>query len=144
MAAPSWVPPGEFDEYRLLRRLGHGAMGQVWLAHDTLLDRQVAIKLVGNHSLDADSRERFLIEARAIARLAHPSVVAIQQVGTLDGTPYAVTELVEGESLDRITKPLPYDKVLTIALDLARGLAAAHRAGILHRDIKPANAMIGP
>jgi eukaryotic-like serine/threonine-protein kinase len=144
MAQPSWTPPGEFEEYKLLGRLGHGAMGQVWSAKDTLLNRTVALKFISALEGQPDVRERFLIEARAIAQLSHPNVVTIHRIGTLDGQPYTVTELVEGNSLDKVPKPLSRDAMLRIAVDLARGLAAAHRAGILHRDVKPANAMLGP
>ncbi|NTX40322.1 SUMF1/EgtB/PvdO family nonheme iron enzyme [Myxococcus sp. CA033] len=143
MPPPVWLPPGEFDEYRLVRLLGQGAMGQVWLAQDTLLERQVAIKFLGALGPDVARRERFLIEARAIARLAHPNVVAVHRIGTIDGQPYMVTELIEGGGLDRLDKPIAGERALAIGIDLARGLAAAHRAGILHRDLKPANAMLG-
>ncbi len=142
MPQPSWTPPSEFEEYRLIGRLGHGAMGQVWSAWDTLLNRKVALKFIGSLAPDAVIRERFLIEARAIARLSHPNVVIIHRIGVLEGQPFTVTELVEGPSLDLIDKPQSSSNVLRLGVDLARGLAAAHRAGILHRDIKPANALL--
>ena len=106
-AVPGWTPPDEFDEYRLLKRLGHGSMGQVWLAHDTLLDRSVAIKFLATELADAATRERFLIEARAVARLSHPNVVSVFRVGTLDGQPYIVSEYLSGKSLDQVARPLP-------------------------------------
>jgi serine/threonine protein kinase/formylglycine-generating enzyme required for sulfatase activity len=139
---PFWSPPSEFDEYRLLRPLGHGAMGQVWLSHDLLLDRRVAIKFIGVRTDDAHVRVRFLNEARAVARLSHPNVVTVHRVGSLDGQPYMVSEWVEGTSLDQLPKPVDAGVLLRLAIDLARGLAAAHRAGILHRDVKPANAIV--
>src|SRR4051812_4815264 len=92
-------PPAELEEYRLLRPLGHGAMGQVYLAHDTLLDRPVAIKFIAGDP-DPAARERFFVEARAIARLSHPNVVAIHRVGEVRGRPYLVSELVRGTPLD--------------------------------------------
>src|SRR5687767_7046487 len=80
----SWNPPQEFDEYRLIRLLGQGTMGRVYLAHDTVLDRAVAVKFI-NHVADAEDRERFFVEARAVARLQHPNVVTLYRVGELAG-----------------------------------------------------------
>lgn len=140
--APTWTPPNEFEEYRLARRLGHGAMGQVWLAHDLLLDRRVAIKFIGSLSTHPQIRERFLNEARAIARLSHPNVVTVHRIGTLDGQPFMVSEHIEGQSLDQLPMPIDVTRALSIGVELARGLACAHRAGVLHRDVKPANAML--
>lgn len=134
--------PATFDEYRLIRPLGQGAMGQVYLAHDTLLDRLVAIKFVSAASPDAVARERFLIEARAIARLQHPNVVAIHRVSQVSGLPYLVSELVRGQSLEKLPRPIPWERALRIGIGVARGLAAAHESGVLHRDIKPANIML--
>ncbi|RKH45524.1 nSTAND1 domain-containing NTPase [Corallococcus sicarius] len=142
---PRLEPPREFEEYRLLRPLGQGAMGRVFLAHDTLLDRQVAVKFIATPSgglPDATARARFFQEARAIARLQHPNVVAIHRVGEVRGQPYLVSELIRGESLDRLSRPVEGGQVLRLGIDLARGLAAAHRRGILHRDLKPANAVL--
>lgn len=141
MIDAEWTPPDAFEEYRLVHALGHGAMGQVYLAHDTLLDRAVAVKFP-RAATDAAARERFLSEARAIARLQHPNVVAIYRVAEVAGRPYLVSEYVRGSSLDQLPRPVPWRQVLSIAIDLARGLAAAHRCGVLHRDVKPANAMI--
>lgn len=141
-------PPERFEEYRVLRPLGHGTMGRVFLAQDTLLDRLVAIKFIAD--LDPDQpqggvlpglRDRFFVEARAIARLSHPNVVTIYRVGEWRRCPFLVSEFVRGESLDKVRKPLPWPQVLTIGIGLSRGLSAAHRRGVLHRDIKPANAM---
>ena len=114
----------------------------MFLGHDTVLDRSVAIKLIRG-STDSGSRERFLTEARAIARLSHPNVVTIFRVGTTaGGQPFLVQELIRGKSLDLVPRPLPWREVCELAIGIARGLAAAHRRGILHRDIKPANVMI--
>lgn len=117
-------------------------MGQVWLARDTVLQRDVAIKFLSARFADAFTRERFLMEARAIARLSHPNVVTIHRVGTVDDAPYLVTEWLEGQSLDALRRPVEDALLMTLALGLARGLAAAHRRGVLHRDVKPANAFL--
>ncbi|MCA9713461.1 MAG: protein kinase, partial [Myxococcales bacterium] len=93
-----WTPPDEFDEYRLVRLLGGGSMGQVFLAHDRLLDRAVAIKFLTSVTSE-NARERFVIEARAAARLQHPNVMGIYRVGELDEHPYLVTEYIRGKSL---------------------------------------------
>jgi serine/threonine protein kinase/formylglycine-generating enzyme required for sulfatase activity len=140
---PPELPP-DFEEYRMLRPLGRGAMGQVVLAHDTALDRPVAIKLLSGIEPDARARERFFLEARALARVRHPNVVAIHRVGEARGRPYLVSEYVAGRSLDRVTRPLASATLLAVARGLAAGLAAAHRQGVLHRDIKPANAVLTP
>jgi len=134
--------PIQLDEYQLLRPLGSGAMGTVYLAHDTLLDREVAIKWIAMLEPDTDARRRFLLEARAIARLQHPNVASVYRVGQLDGRPYLVYEYVRGQSLDRLLRPVPRERLLKLAIGLARGLDAAHRRGVLHRDLKPANAIV--
>lgn len=137
------IGSGDLEEFRLVRPLGRGGMGEVYLGHDTILDRAVAIKLIGSRQPDAASRERFLIEARAIARLSHPNVITIFRVGTTaDGRPFLVQELIRGKSLDRLARPVPSRQLCELAIGLARGLDAAHRRGILHRDVKPANAML--
>jgi eukaryotic-like serine/threonine-protein kinase len=136
-----WSPPAEFDEFRIVRLLGSGASGDVYLAQDLLLERNVAVKFVRG----ADSpgpRARVIEEARAIARLQHPNVVAVHRVADLAGHPYLVSEYVEGQSLQHVERPMPWRHVLDIALDVARGLAAAHRRGVLHRDVKPANVVL--
>ena len=137
-----WSPPAQFEEYRVVRPLGHGGMGQVMLAEDRLLERLVAIKFIARASPSAAARERFFLEARAAARLSHPNVVAIHRVGEIQRRPFIVSEYVRGQSLDKIPKPVPWRRALALGIDLARGLAAAHRRGVLHRDIKPANAVI--
>ncbi len=134
--------PERVDEYELIRLLGHGAMGQVYQAVDTLLGRPVAVKFIAHESPSDTARERFLIEARAIARLQHPNVVSIYRVGVTQGRPYLVSELVRGQSLDSVPLPMPWTRVLNIAVQLARGLAAAHLQGVLHRDLKPGNVML--
>ncbi|MFP2909233.1 protein kinase domain-containing protein, partial [Pyxidicoccus sp. 3LFB2] len=138
----AWLPPERFDEYRLVRPLGQGAMGRVWLAEDTLLGRPVAVKFIAAARPSPEARERFLTEARAVARLQHLNVVALFRAGTVDGRPYLVSEYLRGEPLHTLPRPLPSERVLELGIGLARGLAAAHRRGVLHRDLKPANALL--
>lgn len=136
-----WEPPDEFDEYRLVERIGAGGMGVVYLAHDRLLDRAVAIKFL-KATLSPAARRRFVIEARAAARIHHPNVMGIHRVGELEDHPYIVTEYVRGTSLSALPLPLPWTRVLELGIGLARGLATAHRQGVLHRDIKLLNAIV--
>jgi len=119
-------------------------MGEVYRARDTRLQRQVAIKILADRVSDPQFRERFDREARAVAALSHPNIVAIYDVGTHDETPYAATELLQGETLrSRIgTSPLPVRIAVDYAVQIARGLAAAHTRGIVHRDLKPDNVFI--
>src|SRR5262245_934439 len=142
-SAPPWQPPAEFDDYVIVRPLGQGGMGQVYLAEDVVLARPVAIKFLSNETVaSARARQRFLLEARAAARLTHPNVVAVYRVGELDERPYIISEFVRGRTLDQLERLLSFGRVLEIAVALARALAAAHRAGVLHRDLKPQNAMV--
>lgn len=139
-AVAGWAPPLTFAEFRIRKLLGQGAMGQVYTAHDMVLDRPVAVKFI--NSLGRLEKERFLVEARAIARLNHPNVVTLYRVGELDGRPYLVSELIEGETLDRLAVPIPFTRALQLGKDLAAGLAEAHSHGVVHRDIKPANVIL--
>jgi formylglycine-generating enzyme required for sulfatase activity len=134
--------PRSFDGYELVRPIGRGGMGEVYLAQDTVLDRPVAVKVIASLEPGALARERFLREARAIARLQHPNVVAVYRAGEVAGLPYLVSELVRGGSLDRLPLPLVGAQLLHVCTGLASGLAAAHRRGVLHRDLKPANALM--
>src|SRR5262245_34389347 len=109
---PSYEPPPEFDDYVIVQRIGAGATGRVYLAEDTVLARRVAIKFVA--APDAEARQRFLIEARAAARVQHPNVVTIYRVGELDEHPYLITEFVRGQSLEAIDKPLGWQRALAI------------------------------
>ncbi len=141
--SPAAGSSGDLDEFRLVRALGHGGMGTVFLGHDTILDRLVAIKLIRTRAADEAARLRFLTEARAIARLNHPNVVTIFRAATTrSGQPYIAQEWISGRSLDRLPLPFESRRAAEIGLGIARGLAAAHRRGILHRDVKPANVMI--
>lgn len=131
-----------FDGFELLRSIGEGGMGAVHLARDSALDRLVAIKFISSNINDPNAQQRLLREARVIARLQHPNIVAIYRTGEVEGRPYIAYEYVEGRPISALPRPLSWLGVLRIGLGLSRGLAAAHRAGILHRDIKPANAML--
>jgi serine/threonine protein kinase/pimeloyl-ACP methyl ester carboxylesterase/hemoglobin-like flavoprotein len=137
-----WVPPDELDGFRVVRQLGRGGMGAVYLGHDDMLDRPVALKFLSAADPNAPARDRFLVEARAIARLQHPNVVGIYRIGEVLGRPYLAYELISGQSLDALVKPVPWPRALDLVLGVSRGLAAAHRRDVLHRDIKPANVML--
>ena len=123
--------------YDILSPLGAGAMGEVYKARDTRLGREVALKILPEElSADPSRRRRFEQEARAVAALNHPNIVALYDVG--EG--YIVTELVDGESLRSLNPSVK--RALDIAAQIASGLAAAHEAGIVHRDLKPENIML--
>jgi serine/threonine protein kinase len=131
--------------YDLADTIGAGGMGEVYRAHDSRLGRDVAIKILPpTFSTDAQRVRRFEQEARAAAGLNHPNILAVFDVGTQDLSPYIVSELLEGESLrERLRSgPLPLRKVVDYALQIVRGLAAAHARGIVHRDLKPENIFI--
>jgi serine/threonine-protein kinase len=129
--------------YRVERVLGHGGMALVLLARDEELDRPVAVKLLAeNLANDESFRERFLREARVAARLAHPNIVQVFDVGEDDGRPYIVMEYVDGDTLaDAIRRHGKFasEDVVDIALQVCGGLEHAHAAGLVHRDVKPAN-----
>jgi pentatricopeptide repeat protein len=131
--------------YEILARLGAGGMGEVWRARDTRLGRDVAIKVLpAEFAADPERLRRFEREAKATAALSHPNILDVHDVGTADGVPYLVEELLEGESLkERIERgPLPVGEALAIATAVARGLEAAHGKAIVHRDLKPANVFL--
>jgi hypothetical protein len=132
--------------YEIQRRLGTGGMGALYLARDPSLDRFVAIKLLKeDFQDDPELRERFIREARSVARLRHPNIVIVHDVGEDDGRPFMAMEYIEGETLTQVlrgTPSLPLIRRLELMEDLCAGLAHAHAAGIIHRDIKPANVML--
>ncbi|MDQ4097039.1 MAG: serine/threonine protein kinase, partial [Actinomycetota bacterium] len=138
------------DRYVRETALGHGGYGIVWRAHDTLLQRDVAIKEIHfPETLDeaerAALRERVLREARAAARLTDPRVVTVFDVVEADGRPLIVMELVESPTLDQVVKsdgPLEVGRAAAIGLEVLEALIAAHAQGIIHRDVKPANVMV--
>jgi len=128
--------------YRVTGRIGEGGMGAVYRAKDTRLGRDVAIKVLTAVTLsDKERLQRFEQEARATGMLNHPNLLTIYDVGSTEGTPFLVSELLEGETLrDRLDRgPIPPRKSVDIALQIAHGLAAAHDKGIIHRDLKPEN-----
>ncbi|MFO7609559.1 MAG: protein kinase, partial [Candidatus Krumholzibacteriia bacterium] len=133
--------------YRLAAQLGVGGMGEVYRARDTKLDRDVAIKILPEAvTADPDRHARFHREARAMAAFNHPHVAAVHALGEHEGRHYLVMELVAGESLAQTLArgPLPVDRALHLARQMAAGIEAAHGAGIVHRDLKPANVMLTP
>lgn len=134
------------SHYRILRKLGEGGMGQVYLAEDAKLNRWVALKfLPSQYASDEGFKARFKREAQVAAALSHPNVITIHEVAEHENRPYIATEYVEGESLkDSVArKELPVSKVIDVATQICQGLAKAHEAGIIQRDIKPQNVLIG-
>jgi len=128
--------------YEIQAPLGAGGMGEVYRARDPRLKREVAIKVLPQaFSLDADRLRRFEQEALATAALNHPNILAVFDIGTSEGSPYVVSELLEGETLrERLRSgSIAVRKALECALQIAHGLAAAHEKGIVHRDLKPDN-----
>ncbi|HEY5610812.1 MAG TPA: protein kinase [Thermoanaerobaculia bacterium] len=129
--------------YQIVKPVGSGGMGDVYLASDTRLDRQVALKVLPSEfSEDAERKERFQREAKTISQLAHPNICTLFDIGEQEGVDYLVMEYLEGETLAEKKKPLPIPLALKIGAQIAEGLAAAHRQGIVHRDLKPGNVII--
>jgi serine/threonine protein kinase/Leucine-rich repeat (LRR) protein len=136
---------GRLDGYKVLRVLGRGGMGMVLEAIDIRLERRVAIKVILPRESSPSLRERFLREAKAVARLRSDHIVTIHQVGEHRGFPYMVMEYLEGRTLEQFLESgqrLTIAQILKVATDIALGLSAAHRCGLIHRDIKPANLWI--
>jgi tRNA A-37 threonylcarbamoyl transferase component Bud32/tetratricopeptide (TPR) repeat protein len=140
-------PLGKIGPYQLLRRLGAGGMGEVYLAYDERLDRQVAIKRIrSDKGPSSERRERFRREARVAARLNHPAIVQIYDVLADGDVDSIVMEAVEGTDLRTLIddRPVPLERAVAIARDVAAGLAEAHRLGIVHRDLKTENVLVTP
>src|SRR5690606_8976761 len=139
---------GTVGNYDLVRELGSGGMGKVYLARHSRLGRQVAIKLLRPEALtDRDAVARFFMEARTVNAINHEHIVEIFDFVEEEGPPpriYCVMELLIGDSLSKVRKtaPLPLERILHITRQVADALAAAHRAGVVHRDVKPANIMV--
>ena len=145
--------PGEdlggqsLGNYRLLSRIGAGAMGEVYAAHDEKLNRRVAVKLIAKDLAgDGERLRRFRHEAHAASSLNHPNIVVVHDFGELEGRPFIITELVEGVTLRERLKegPLPVSEAIEMALQVTSALAAAHAQHLVHRDIKPENVMLRP
>jgi len=131
--------------YEVVAPIGAGGMGEVYRAVDTRLGRDVAIKVLpAGLAKDADRLRRFEQEARTIAALNHPNILGIHDIGTHDGAPFLVSELLEGQTLREKLEsgPLPVRRATEYALGMAQGLAAAHDKGVVHRDLKPENVFI--
>jgi tetratricopeptide (TPR) repeat protein/predicted Ser/Thr protein kinase len=134
----------EPERYLLLDQLGAGGMGVVWSAYDRRLDRKVALKLLRDSYLGAESQERLAREAKAMARLAHPNVVPVFDVGEREGRTFLAMELVDGQSLSEwLRERRTWQEIVAMFRGAARGLAAAHAAGLVHRDVKPGNILVG-
>src|SRR4029453_11641796 len=131
--------------YEIRSLIGKGGMGVVYSAYDTELHRDVAVKVMpADVSQDADTLIRFKQEAQALARLNHPNILSILDIGSHEGSFYVVSELLAGETLHqrRESESLPVRKALEYAVQILRGLAAAHEKGIVHRDLKPENLFV--
>jgi predicted Ser/Thr protein kinase/tetratricopeptide (TPR) repeat protein len=138
--------PERIGKYRVLEPLGRGGMGVVYKAHDPVLDRQVAVKVMTEGAeVGTEARERFLREAQSAARLNHPNIITVYELGEDAGQIFIVMELLEGDPLSRVITrepPLPLRQKLGIMLQICEGLGFAHQRGIVHRDIKPANIFV--
>src|SRR5262245_48087685 len=137
------MPPDSLAHYRIVRLLGRGGMGEVYLAEDLTLGRQVALKVLPP-GVAATGRERFEREARAVAALNHPNIVTLHSIDQSGETPFLTMEFVDGKALNELipASGMPLDRLLKIAIPLSDAVGAAHQRGILHRDLKPANVMI--
>src|SRR5262245_51801386 len=133
--------------YRILSLLGEGGMSEVYLAHDTSLERRVALKLLpAKFTQDADRLRRFIQEAKAASALNHPNIITIHEIGATEDVHFVATEYIEGQTLRQLmaVQPLALNRALDVTTQIANALAVAHAAGIVHRDIKPENVMVRP
>jgi serine/threonine protein kinase/tetratricopeptide (TPR) repeat protein len=136
-----------FGQYRIIEKLGAGGMGEVFLAEDTKLHRQVALKFLPDAMAETpEARSRFEREARAQASLNHPNVVTLHDIAESDGRQYIVMERVEGQSLSAYSRDNEFslEQLIDLGIQIADGLAAAHHMGLVHRDLKPSNVMVTP
>ena len=134
------------ERYELEELVGTGGMSSVYRAHDRLLERDVALKVLHQQFLaDGEQVERFRREARAVAQLSHPNIVTVIDRGEQDGRQYIVFEYVDGENLKALVEregPLPERDAIELALQVARALGFAHEQGLVHRDVKPQNVLL--
>jgi serine/threonine-protein kinase len=141
MTPPPGLPP-MIGRFRVLELLGRGAMGVVYRGIDEILDRPVALKVMAGHGIETDARMRFRREAQAAAKLQHPNIITIYELGDHQGAPFMALELLEGQDLQRAIeagiRPDP-KATLPVILQILAGLGHAHERGIVHRDIKPSN-----
>lgn len=138
-AAPTKLRIGRFT---ILDEIGRGGMGLVYSAYDEQLDRKVAIKVPLNESSNHEARRRFLREGQAMARITHPNVVSVHEVGDSDGQPFLAMELIRGQNLYRWVRTQPsWRELIEAFVQVGQGLIAAHQAGLVHSDLKPSNIM---
>src|SRR5436309_7698576 len=134
------------DRYELEELVGTGGMSSVFRAHDRLLDRKVALKILHQQYTDDEEYvERFRHEARSVAALSHPNIVTVIDRGEHGDRQFIVFEYIEGENLKRLIErngPAPVKRALELAIQVARGLTAAHESGLVHRDVKPQNVIL--
>ncbi|HYX29939.1 MAG TPA: serine/threonine-protein kinase, partial [Pyrinomonadaceae bacterium] len=136
-------PGAKLGRYEIRSQLGAGGMGEVYLAHDSTLDRKVALKVLPeNVASDRSRMQRFVQEAKAASALNHPNIITIHEIGIEPGAHFMVTEFVDGENLrHHLRQSMTLLEAIDIAIQVASALASAHVAGIIHRDIKPENIM---
>ncbi len=136
----------QVGRYEILEIIGSGANGRVARAHDPMIGRLVAIKLLAKELATGEARQRFLQEARVVGQLSHPSIITLHDMGIEEATqtPYLVMEFLDGQPLDRILDrgSVPYPRACAIVAEVACALGAAHRKGVIHGDVKPANVLI--
>lgn len=138
-------PEGAGSRYEVVEPVGQGGMGTVYRAHDRVLDRDVALKILRPDLPQTDVGGRLEREARILARLEHPGIVPVHDAGTLpDGRAYYVMKLVRGERLEEAVRRLPLAEVLRLFLRVCETVGFAHARGVVHRDLKPSNIMVGP
>ncbi|WP_170135547.1 serine/threonine-protein kinase [Nannocystis exedens] len=143
---PSRAGPVQIGRFTVVRKIGQGGMGTVYACYDEQLDRKVAVKVLHTDARHdrATAAPRLLREAQAMARMSHPNIVTVLEVGASEGSVYVAMEFIKGESLERwLERPRTWRETVATYVQAGLGLAAAHRAGIVHRDFKPQNVMIG-
>jgi serine/threonine protein kinase len=142
----SLAPDTKFGHFKIISQLGAGGMGEVFLAEDTRLERKVALKLLPEKfSANTEPLDRFKQEAKAASALNHPNIITVYEIGEQDGANFIATEFIDGQTLrERMKSRLTFDEILSITVQTAEALSAAHQAGIVHRDIKPENIMVRP